>query len=70
VRRHSRRVYLVLYSLMGIKLAVGWVNFLRNATRLEIRSLEGFQIYLGCGIAALLLIRVLASRQRHRMMSA
>jgi len=63
-RRLARRVYLVLYLLAGLQLARGWADYLFRGAPFDLASVEILQPYLGCGIANLVLIRVLAAKRR------
>jgi cytochrome b561 len=57
-RRLSRRVFLLLYMLMGLKLLI------IAAQRSNIESIEDFQGYLAYGVIALVVIHALAARWR------
>ncbi len=71
-RRLSRRVYILLYGLMAIKLLVNLGTALRGPggrpALPPFASPESFQIYLAYGVLALVIIKVLAhshEAQRH-----
>jgi hypothetical protein len=51
----SRKIYLLMYVLLGLRIAMG-------LDRPQPQPAEGFRDYLICGILALILIRVLAAR--------
>jgi cytochrome b561 len=51
----SRKIYLLLYALLGLRIAVG-------LDRPQPQAVAGFRDYLIGGVLALILIRVLAAR--------
>jgi hypothetical protein len=51
----SRRIYLLMYVLLGLRIAMG-------LGRTPPMPAEGFRDYLVCGVVAIVLIRVLAAR--------
>jgi len=56
-RALSRKVYLLMYVLLGLRIAMG-------LDRPQPQAAEGFRDYLIGGVLALILIRVLAARWR------
>lgn len=54
-RSLSRKVYLLMYVLLGLRIAMG-------LDRPLLQPAAGFRDYLICGILALVLVRVLAAR--------
>ena len=65
-RRLSRLVYLLLYLLMCCQLIIGILSDAPHRSLQQIN--EGFQVYLGCGLLALLTIQVLAVLSRYWLM--
>src|SRR5271168_2034470 len=66
-RRLSRMVYLLLYVIIGVAQVIDAVGWLWQSGSPDLRFVRGgfdpaedFQAYVGCGIVALLMIRVLA----------
>jgi hypothetical protein len=58
----SRRVYLLMYVLLGLRIAMGLDRPTMGLDRPRVLAAEGFHDYLICGVVALVLIRVLAAR--------
>ena len=58
-RHLSRMVYLLLYTLMGLKLVI------IAARGSNFESIEGFRGYLAYGVIALVVIHALAARWHH-----
>ena len=56
-RQEARKVYLLLYGLMGFELCIGLVTHVRQPP-------ESFQVYLAYGVLALLVIQLLARLNR------
>jgi hypothetical protein len=55
-RELSRKIYLLMYVLLGLRIALG-------LNRPQPQPADGFRDYLICGILALVLVRVLAARR-------
>jgi cytochrome b561 len=62
-RHLSRLVYLLMYFLAFFNLAIAFLRAAPHSTFLA--RAENFQIYLVCGLGALITIRVLAARCHH-----
>jgi hypothetical protein len=56
-RNLSRKIYLLMYTLLGLRLAIG-------LDRAVAQPAEGFRDYLIGGVLALVLVRVLSARGR------
>jgi hypothetical protein len=58
----SRRIYLLMYVLLGLRIAMGLDRPIMGLDRPRLLPAEGFRDYLICGVVALVLIRALAAR--------
>ena len=58
-RNLSRQVYLLMYLLLGLQIALG-------IDRTQPPPVESFRDYLVCGILAIIIIRVLSARSARR----